>query len=998
MRPALTLDLPGLTLLRPVGSGSFGEVWLARTVTGQFRAVKIVWLRRSGEACAEASLQELGDRVFRGVQEYVRRIPPGSSAGLAVLHVDRDPGGRFFYYVMELADDATTGREIDPERYEPLTLGELRRRAPGGAVSADETIRLGVKLAEGLAALHHAGLVHRDIKPSNIVFIGGEPRLADIDLVRPREASLSLGGTLGYAPPESPGRPPADVFSLGRTLYVTVTGLPAGEFPRLPDDWDQRPDADGLRRLNNVLLRAGDRDPAKRHQDGAALRDELLLVAAGEDPERWRWLKRAARGATIIAGIAVPVAIAALLVAWELRQKEAAKTLALYQAGLSEAAKTFALYQAGLSEAASNLERLSLGNARRALARATDYNTTPGIELELLRRQADGDPPFRLLKVGSSVDQLAFSSDGALLAAATSSNEFQVFSLPEGRLRAVVTTVALLAGFLSPGNELVGTHREDTNRPVRVWDPHTGHLLPHRLPGNWVPAGILGDGQTLVALAYSSPGRLIRWQPLSGTEGGLETWHPSLPLDDAGYPLHLAAVDATGRRLFFRQNLGAEDTYHSLLYWTEPGSPPPAPWSLPGRNVNTIALSPDGRRAAFTEVNTGGLVVGRFAGGFLPSRTNYQPEIRALAFSPRGEQLASGGTEARIRFQDADTLETTHSLTGHGSSITALAWSTDGGLLASGDQEGEVRVWRTAAPAPEARVVWTGFKIGGGPVQIVASDDETLVAATAGTHVVALLDGATLKERRRLEGLVIPLGFADGTNQLWALAPGGRLARVGLRDGRILKQTDAFDGSVDSAFGQVSPDGQRLLLYSGNRVTIWALDTVEPRRLSASAPVSGTILDLAFSDDSRQALTVGREGSVVLWDLATGAAQPLVGLTDQNIHTACFLPHSTECVLGTDSDRLLRLDTARPDRLKTLAGSLPANYQLVAEPGGDRLFAAGVNGRLGVIRTTDGQPLVWFTHRGLAAEPGEHTLKRLLYLPRQRQLLSLTEDGRLARW
>src|SRR5687768_5470267 len=82
-----------------------------------------------------------------------------------ILHVGRDEGGHFFYYVMELADDHLAAETIEPRRYVPKTLKtELSRRS---RLFVDECVTIGLSLTSALAALHREGLVHRDIKPAN---------------------------------------------------------------------------------------------------------------------------------------------------------------------------------------------------------------------------------------------------------------------------------------------------------------------------------------------------------------------------------------------------------------------------------------------------------------------------------------------------------------------------------------------------------------------------------------------------------------------------------------------------------------------------------------------------------------------------------------------------------------------------------------------------------------------------------------------------------------
>src|SRR5689334_11698988 len=140
--------VPDYELLRAIGRGSYGVVWLARSVTGLYRAVKIVW---------RASFEDPQpyEREFRGIKEFAA-ISLVAPRQLALLHVGRNDTEGFFYYVMELADDVEHGREIEPDTYTSHTLKEVRARRQ--RLPAPEAVTLAVELAEGLAELHQRGL------------------------------------------------------------------------------------------------------------------------------------------------------------------------------------------------------------------------------------------------------------------------------------------------------------------------------------------------------------------------------------------------------------------------------------------------------------------------------------------------------------------------------------------------------------------------------------------------------------------------------------------------------------------------------------------------------------------------------------------------------------------------------------------------------------------------------------------------------------------------
>jgi eukaryotic-like serine/threonine-protein kinase len=265
--------IPDHQVLRVIGRGAYGEIWLARTLTGALRAVKIVY-RSTFES----------ERAFRREFEGMSSFEPISRAHagfIDILHVGRT--SEYLYYIMELADDHLAGRNIDIVNYEPRTLkSELERQKH---LSASESIRLGVSLTEALQALHAHGLTHRDIKPSNIIFVDGVPKLADIGLVA-ATGQRSFVGTEGYIPPEGPGTPQADIFSLGKVIYEVSTGKDRLDFPEIDSRLSTRPDKEALLRLNDVLVKACANDLRKRYASAAQMRDDLTALERGERPPR----------------------------------------------------------------------------------------------------------------------------------------------------------------------------------------------------------------------------------------------------------------------------------------------------------------------------------------------------------------------------------------------------------------------------------------------------------------------------------------------------------------------------------------------------------------------------------------------------------------------------------------------------------------------------------------------------------------------------------------
>jgi len=268
-RPAQLI--PDHAMIRRVGKGAYGEVWLARNAIGAYHAVKIT--RRAGFPAEEPY-----EREFHGIQKFMP-ISRSHQGFVHILHVGRDEDQRLFYCIMEAGDDKTAGQKIDPETYTPKTLAsELDWR---GKLTPEETLRLGLALADALEHLHQHQLIHRDIKPANIIYVNGAPKFADIGLVteiRSVGKDVSFLGTEGYIAPEGPGTASADVYALGKVLYEAAMGRDRRLYPEVPTALFEEPDDALIRRLNNIINRACETSVQDRYQSAAALHVDLLKL------------------------------------------------------------------------------------------------------------------------------------------------------------------------------------------------------------------------------------------------------------------------------------------------------------------------------------------------------------------------------------------------------------------------------------------------------------------------------------------------------------------------------------------------------------------------------------------------------------------------------------------------------------------------------------------------------------------------------------------------
>jgi len=268
---AAQLNVPDHSLIRCIGQGAYGQVWIARNAIGLCHAVKVVYRNRFG-------IEEPYERALRGIQKFMP-ISRSHEGFVHILHVGRNDAAGFFFYIMEAGDDQRGGQQIEPDIYAPKTLAsELQRRQ---VIPPRECLEFMLGVTDAVERLHQHKLIHRDIKPANLIFVNGRPKLADIDLVTDLtpHGEASWIGTEGYMAPEGPGTAAADVFSLGRILYVALTGKLPAQCPELPTSVANQPDCDLFLELNQVSCKACETDLRRRYSSASLMREDLLKVS-----------------------------------------------------------------------------------------------------------------------------------------------------------------------------------------------------------------------------------------------------------------------------------------------------------------------------------------------------------------------------------------------------------------------------------------------------------------------------------------------------------------------------------------------------------------------------------------------------------------------------------------------------------------------------------------------------------------------------------------------
>ena len=283
------------SLVRKLGEGGMGTVFLADRADGEFRMRAAIKVIRKDVASGELVRRFRHERQIMATLQhpYIAALYDGGTTA------DGHP-----YFVMEYVD----GKPID--RY----CAEM-------GMSLDERLALFRKACEGVAFAHRNGIVHRDIKPGNILVTkNGEPKLLDFGIASAHGDArfTTTGGQLmtpAFASPEQVRGEEvgfeSDVYALGVILYELITGKPPYalkgfsryEISRIICEQEPEPpsvliagtasDARGEKvadftGLDRLVLKALQKSPSKRYPTAVQMMARLGQYQAGLhiiDPE-----------------------------------------------------------------------------------------------------------------------------------------------------------------------------------------------------------------------------------------------------------------------------------------------------------------------------------------------------------------------------------------------------------------------------------------------------------------------------------------------------------------------------------------------------------------------------------------------------------------------------------------------------------------------------------------------------------------------------------------
>lgn len=550
----------------------------------------------------------------------------------------------------------------------------------------------------------------------------------------------------------------------------------------------------------------------------------------------------------------------------------------------------------------------------------------------------------RFWETFASIAALAYSPNGALVAAGMTDGEIYLWSQQQDELRYCLHghTDMIWSVVFSQDGTLLATGGEDCM--VRVWDVASGECLLAIVAHNgWVKsvAFLMGTAQ-IVTAGHDAMIRI--WDVTTGecikNWNAHDDWIWSIAVSPDNQLLATAGQDHKVKLW----KLSSERCLHVLTHHTEPVrtvafSPNGKVLMSAGfdqmiclwdvatgechhhlqEHQNLIwsaAFSPDGRQLASGGDDPQIFLWDALEGTLLQTFAGHQNRLWALAFHPNGEIIASGGDDQRLAFWQTQDGVLLDSLAGYSNQIWAIAYDHDSQQLASGGDDGTVRLWDHQSGQCTQVLQGHSERVRG----IAFHPTSPLIATGGDDHIVRIWDirrNVCLHTLQGHQNRVWSVAY-DATGQLLVSCSEDQTIRLwNAERGQLIRTLHTERGRIWSIACHPT---ENLLASSGDGHEILLWDLVSGQCIGAWEGQQSRIWHVTFNADGSLLASGGADHTICLWERATGKLlHKLEGHTDA-VWAVAFSPDGTQLASGSDDQTICLWDVGQGNRVATYSG------------------------------------------------------------------------------
>jgi eukaryotic-like serine/threonine-protein kinase len=944
-------------LIRKLGEGGMGQVWLAEQISPVRRPVALKLIRAG--MYDETVLQRFeSERQSLAIMDH--------PAIAKVFDAGATPQGQP-YFVMEYVAGLPITEYCDQQK-----------------LSIPERLELFIQVCEGVQHAHQKAIIHRDLKPANILVIETDgrsiPRIIDFGLAKPTTPQApgetlftrfgQFMGTPGYMSPEQVD-PNAqdidtrtDVYSLGVVLYVLLTGQqpfdadrrkqPLDQWlRRLREEEPQNPSAKvsadrdtsaasaqargtGAKQLVSLLrgdldwitLKAVERDRERRYGTPSELAADLRRylnhepVSARPASAAYKTRKfiRRHRIAAAFIGMVTLLSIVAsgAAVIAVAKQREAE-----YQATQALQAQSRLLTQA----AAQRLKDSDVAGAQGIILEVlTNPRFAQGhmpAAISVFQESRAADTQLAVLSgQGDRVYSAAYSPDGTRIVTASEGKIARIWDAHAGKQLAVLSghDATVSSAAYSPDGTRIVTASED--KTARIWDARSGKQLAvlsgH---GNFVYAAAYSpDGTHIVTASEDKTARI--WDARTGAQLTVLSGH------DASVASATYSPDGT------RIVTGSFDK--TARIWDARTGTPLAVLSGNGNIVYSAEYSPDGTRIVTASADKTARIWDARSGKQLAVLSGHSDIVQSAAYSADGTRIVTSSSDKTARIWDAQTSTPLAVLSGHGNIVYSAAYSPDSTRIVTASADTTARIW-DAGPGKQLAVlsghdnfVYSAAYSPDGTRIVTASADTTarIWDARSGKQLAVLAghDAVVRSAAFSPDATRIVTASTDKTNRIWDANSGKQLA-VLIGHGNFV---------YSAAY---SPDGTRIVTASRDKTArIW--DAGSGKQLAALIGHGNFVYSAAYSPDGTRIVTASADKTARIWDARSGEQVAVLSGHGDVVQSAAYSPDNTRIVTASNDKTARIWDASTGMQLAVLSGHGDVVQSAAYSPDGTRIVTA----------------------------------------------------------
>ncbi len=834
----------------------------------------------------------------------------------------------------------------------------LADRIDQAPIEIRQAAKWGAAIASAVHYAHQQGLIHRDIKPPNVMLDPqDEPQLLDFGLAKwiHEDSSMTVDGAImgtpAYMSPEQASGdhanigPHSDQYSVGVVLYELLTGLPP--FTGTPHAvlnkvlHDSPPTIRSLKPslpkdLDAICQRAMHRDPSRRYDSVSHLHDDLVAWSTG--------MPVSARTPSMVEKA----------VNWS-RRNPGVATLSLLLLGTLVGGILLSTGLAYRSNQNAIRADRSAGDANRQAERA-ELETRRAIMAEgkakIAQGQANEQAEVARRGTRRALDAERVAQEKTIVAQAEAQRASDAEQLARQQTELVEAANAEMAETLARNHFTLAVARWNANRPAEAIEylqkvplqnrQIEWHLSRRQFEGALITLDnhpgveticLSPDGQRLISIGGA---KMMSWDTanakcLDEAEGPGFILISQAAFSPRGDRLLLGGGFGTGiGRLSMRMIDGGELIFNAK--------------GLTG-GIQSVAFSPDGQQFA-TGDEQGGIRRWSASDGKSLDRDSYhEMGVSKLSYSPDGKHLVSAGSNKTLQLWDADGRDQAKVLSGHEEPVTDVAFHPGGTMFVSCSHDHTLKAWDLAT----------------------RSEERTYKGHADAVQCVAFCPSG----RRMLSGSV------NGIIKLWDVDTG-----------KVLQTLKGHSFGINEIV--VSPDGRRAYSVSNDHlIKVWSLQ--DGVQLTESTQPPKDKLTATSVDGRFKATAVAQ--SLTVQDTINKVELPSIGHRHP-ITCVAFNPAGTIIASGSwgtphwmvqngkrPSSKLHLTDVQSRKRLYSLAIDLEGIEGVQFSPDGQRLLSSHIDHSMTLWSVDDGKLLQRF-------EGHSYPIESMSFSPDGRRIIS----------